>query len=255
MLRVLQKRKARLKWLLDKKVHGIWIGPPPVLVGDQELEPGDVLFCVPKQTRSKYDRLLSGLIQRASDGVYTHCGIYLGNTEVAHSIASGVRINSLREFEQSCRYTAVTRCPGMNERRARAIRFYARLCHRRNARYNFLGAMLLPFREYLWLQHCYRCIRREVYKVESRSKKIGGKGVLFCSEFVVQCFKACGYIPREHPMFKSHIWSPTGLAEENIFSLIGYRSSDGLQSVSKDDPFLGNCHYILKDSKDYRVAS
>jgi hypothetical protein len=255
MLRAFQKRKSRLKWLLDKKFDGIWIGSPPVLVGDQELEPGDVLFCVPKPGRSKYARWLRSLIQAASDGVYTHCGIYLGSEQVADSVTSGVRIISLDEFEQSFRYIAVTRCPGMNPKRARAIRLYARICHRRKARYNFFGAMLVPFREYYWLRHYYDCAFREFRKPESRSKKLGGKGVFFCSELVVQCFKACGYIPREHAIYKSHIWSPTALAEENIFTLVGYRSSEGLRAVSEGDPFLGGCHDVLKLSKDFDVAS
>jgi hypothetical protein len=83
---------------------------------------------------------------------------------------------------------------------------------------------------------------------ESRSRKRGGKGLFFCSEFIVQCFRACGYIPREHPMYASHIWSPIALAEENRFTLVGYQTSAGLRAVSRVDPFLGGCHYVLRRS-------
>jgi hypothetical protein len=251
MLKMFQIRKARLKWLLDRRFMGVWMGPLPRLLDKQELEPGDVLFCAPRLQRRKYARWISRLIQTSTDGVYTHCGVYLGFGRVADSNASGVRIVTLEEFEEHFRYLAVARCPGITSKRARAIRLYAHLCWSRGARYNFLGALLLPLREYYWLRHYYAYALRGARKPVSNFNKFRGKGLFFCSEFVVQCFKACGYIPQNDRSYQSHIWTPTGLAEENIFTLVGYRSTEGLQSVSKSDPFLGGCHYVLKHSNDY----
>lgn len=242
----MSKEKDKLYRASDRRMDGIWYGVQPSILEDAELQIGDVFFCAPHIKKG-------GLIQRSTAGIYTHCAIYIGNAQVADSTPRrGVYISSLSKFEKDYRYIAVTRCPGVwattndSESRKRdiktrkkAINRYVQICKNKAVCYNPLGALLVPFREWLW-------IKQQSWERNSRLDwllflipKRGGSGAMFCSEFIHRCFIACGYIDKTQEF--SHVLSPNALAEDKIFDFVGYRSSRRLDSVEEYDPFLGGC--------------
>ena len=185
------------------------------------------------------------LIQNLTDGTYVHCGIHVGDGQVVDIVRSGVRLTLLDRFLDDYNYCAVSRCPGMNVYRERAILRYAMLCVKKGVKYNYYDAALLPLREYRYIKSQYRIAFGKKYRPVRASVKWMPRNRMFCSEFVVQCFKASGYIEKDDKYSVSHMCSPNWLAEEKTFELVGYMSKLGLHAVDKKDPFLGSCGYIL----------
>lgn len=237
----IRRKQDRLKRITDRRFNGIWMGPPPELLDSTELLSGDVLFCgqINQDT-------LTQIIQNTTDGIYVHCGVYIGENKVAHAVGSGVSEIPLEKFVAGYSYVSVTRCPGANPKRSELIVEFAQRCIASEFRYNFIGAALSPLREYLSIRRRYGLLCNKKPKVRVISKRAKHpKKRYFCSEFVVQCYIECGYIPREEAYDEAGCWSPTGLAEENIFTLIGYMSTDGLAGVHPEDPHLHGNSWVL----------
>ncbi len=235
-----RRKKDLLKRRIDARSEMLWMGGNPKILKQCNLLVGDVLFC----GSAKKDKATT-LIQNMTDGSYVHCGIYIGKGQVSDITTTGAREVNLKEFYENYSYLAVARCPGINPLRQRAITRYAKLCIKKSVKYNWLGAALLPFSEYFYIKAQYRLVFGKKYKKPKASKKYLNKYRMFCSEFVVQCYKACGYIMKQDPYSISHKCSPTWLAEQNIFELIGYMSLEGLLGVDDNDPFLGGCSHVL----------
>ncbi|ALO42756.1 C40 family peptidase [Pseudoalteromonas phenolica] len=237
----IKRKKDSLKRRVDIRGDKIWMGPKPKPIDQSDLVIGDVLFCGSAES----DKATT-LIQNMTDGAYVHCGVYIGNGIVADIATSGARKIKFESFYENYSYLAIGRCPGISPPRQRAIIRYANLCIKNSVKYNWIGAILLPFYEYSYVKSQYRIALGKKYKEPTTYKKRLTKSRLFCSEFVVQCFKSCGYIMKSDPYSISHVCSPTWLAEENTFQLIGYMSSNGLLNVDDSDPFLGGCSYVLE---------
>lgn len=238
--RFIRRKQDNLKRSTDRRFEGLWMAPAPKLLDGQELLAGDVLFC----GQAKRDKRTE-LIQSTTDGVYVHCGIYVGDGTVIDAVGAGVREISLEQFVSAYAYIAVTRSPGANQKRSKKIVQFARRCANAKLRYNFIGAALVPLREYLNIKNHYnitarkRLIRKRLRQSETARRRY------FCSEFVVQCYIECGYIGKEQSYFRSECWSPTGLAEENLFELVGFMSIGGLGAVDPADPHIGGHPWVL----------
>jgi len=220
------------------------MGPPPELIDSTKLLSGDVLFC----GQTDQDPLTQ-IIQNTTDGIYVHCGVYIGDNKVAHAVAGGVTEIPLEKFVTSYSYISVTRCPGANSKRSDLIVDFAQRCIASEFRYNFIGAALSPLREYLSIRRRYSLLWNKKPKMRAVSKWAKRpKKRYFCSEFVVQCYIECGYIPQEEAYDDAGCWSPTGLAEESIFTLIGYMSPDGLEGVHPEDPYIYGSSWVLTPS-------
>jgi hypothetical protein len=73
--RLIRRPKDNLKRKTDCRYHGLFIGPPPELLTEDDFIPGDVLFCGQTDAGKKTD-----LIQNTTDGVYVHGALYLGES-------------------------------------------------------------------------------------------------------------------------------------------------------------------------------
>ena len=246
----INRKKGELYHNTDRRVDGLWLGDPPAIVSDMELQTGDVLFCSPHIRKG-------WLIQQSTAGVYTHCAIYIGDSQVADSTpCRGVSISPLSEFDKQYRYIAVARCPGIwtepndSENRQQEIKYrknaikrYVKICEGMKVRYNPIGALFVPFREWLWIkQSSWERNSKLDWLLFLFVTKRGGHGAMFCSEFVHRCFVACGHLNKEE---HSHLLSPNALSEDDTFGFVGYRSLGGLQLVNENDPFLDGCSYVL----------
>jgi len=246
LARLIGSSLNRWKWKQDRKVHGIWFGPPPRLLSEHDLLCGDVLFCGDTGP-SKPSRI----ILTASAGTYVHCGLYIGHGTVVDVVPDGIRAMPLDTFVASYSYVAATRCPGNEEFRTRrkAILKFARISLKGGVRgYNYFGAAISPVKELLDLRNLDKLWQRS--RKTSRLKAPRAKRS-FCAEFIVEAYMACGYIPREDRFLAASRRTPSGLAEENIFGLQGYMSTTGWAAVSPDDHFLGGCGWVLtKEGRD-----
>lgn len=230
------------KWRQDRKYRGLWIGPPPKLLFDQDLLCGDVLFCG-DDSHGK----LSRVIRTASAGCYVHCALYIGKGMVVDVVRSGIRKTPLNKFLSQYSYIAATRCPGNTESRARRkkISKYARMSMNGGVKgYNHFGAMLSPMKELFDLKNLgtlWRHSRRGGQTQNTLPKRT------FCSEFIVDVYVACKYIPADDPYLSSLRRTPSGLAEENIFHLLGYMSRTGWDGISPNDHFLAGEGWVLSE--------
>lgn len=239
--RWIRRKQDQLKRTTDRRYNGIWMGDAPELLNSQQLLAGDVLFCgQPRENGCK----LTEVIQNTTDGVYVHCGIYIGDGAVVDAVAKGVREITLEQFVSNYTYIAVTRCPGTNEKRSKAITQFARRCV--GLRYNRLGAAMVPLREYLnirWHYDLHNIGRERRFRKSQRTR--AARNGYFCSEFVVQCYIECGYIPEGQGYYDAKCWSPTGLAEDRFFELIGFMSVGGLMAVHPGDPHISGSAWVL----------
>lgn len=240
----IHKKQDYLKRSTDRRCEGIWIGPPPKLLSENDLLFGDVLFC----GGALRDKITS-IIQKLSDGPYTHCGVYFGNGEVIDVATSGIRKIKLEEFISNYEYVTVTRCPGLNtsnkrlyNERMEKIENFVLRCIKDNVKYDFKNAALSPLKEFKNIK-----LRYEIGGSDKKESSHQELRQYFCSQFVLACFKATGWIDEDSSYFEPKFWTPTGLAEENIFNFIGFMSENGLGSVSRLDPFLGGNPWVLTD--------
>lgn len=235
------KKQDNLKKTTDRRYKGLWMGDPPELLTREDLLAGDVLFC----GQAKHNKRTE-LIQKSTDGVYVHCGVYIGDGRVVDALGSGMRETSLERFVADYTYVAVTRSPGANQERSEKIVQFARRCVKSRLRYNLLGAMLVPLREYLNIRKHYLFYWKPGKRRHRKPtwKKTARRG-FFCSEFVVQCYVECGYIDDDQDYYHKGNWSPTGLAEENIFEFLGFMAAGGLEAVHPDDPHLAGNGWVL----------
>jgi len=232
------------KWRQDRKIHGIWIGDPPVLVSHTELLSGDVLFCGESASTKN-----GNPIRIASAGEYVHCALYVGDGQIVDVTPSGARSITIHDFLRIYSYLAVARCPGNIKyptRRDRIANFANDALNGEVSGYNFVGAGLVVFRELSDLRRFNKLWRKKRIKVQDQRQQ---RKRMFCSEFVVEAYIDCGYIPKNDPYLTSNRRTPSGLAEENVFEFIGYMSNHGWDGISENDHFLGGCSWILKQAK------
>lgn len=235
------RKQDDLKRTTDRRYKGLWMGDAPELLTREELLAGDVLFCGQAKQNKRTE-----LIQKTTDGVYVHCGIYVGDGRVVDSLGSGMRETSLEQFVADYTYITVTRSPGANKERSEKIVQFARRCVESRLRYNLLGAVLVPLLEYLNIRKHHLLFwkagkRRNKKPTWDKTTRRG----FFCSEFVVQCYVECGYIDDDQSYYRMENWSPTGLAEEHVFEFRGFMATEGLKAVHPDDPYLAGNAWVL----------
>jgi hypothetical protein len=213
----------------------------PELLSLNDLKFGDVLFC-----GSSINEKNTNLIQNTTDGSYVHCAIYIGDNKIVDVTTSGIRKRYINTFINDYSYVAITRCPGDNLSRKKAIEIFIDNAFKKQVKYNWFGALFSPIKEYINITWFYSKGTREEYHGPTLAKE-----KYFCSEFVVDCYKASGYIRTAKRYMISNKWTPTGLAEENIFGFIGYISNNGLKAVDHNDPFLGgNIHLLTEKGRE-----
>lgn len=240
----------RWKWRQDRKYRGIWIGPPPKLLSEQDLLCGDVLFCG-DGSHGKLPRL----IRSASAGGYVHCALYIGKGTVVDVVSSGIRETPFNKFLSQYSYIAATRCPGNSAFRTRRKKIwrFARASLTGGVRgYNYFGAVLSPARELFDLRSLDTLWKRSR---KAKHARVTPSKRSFCSEFIIDTYVACGYIPADDAYLSPSRRTPSGLAEENIFELMGYFSRTGWDGVSREDHFFAGAAWVLSEEGRTRLVN
>ncbi|KMV28322.1 hypothetical protein AB733_24415 [Photobacterium swingsii] len=203
----------------------------PQIITCDKIKPGDVLFCYqdPK-SESFFNKKKTKLIQSKTKGIYVHCGIYLGNDLVADAAGKFVRTIKLNEFIDSYSYIVVSRCEYVKEDKITKMIAYAYNCVENKIEYDLGGAINLPKKR---MEH-----RRFIWGNKPKPNIEKKNDKMFCSEFVLNCFKASGYISKDDKTYVAHMWSPTDLAHDDLLSFQGYIAINGIESIHRDDIFL-----------------
>ncbi|MBU5387313.1 hypothetical protein [Citrobacter cronae] len=217
----------------DRRFAGILLDPSqPKFLTVSELAPADVLFC-------SYDEndLTHGIISHGSSGDYVHVAIYVGDGKIVEAIKPGVIEDTLDNVISRYPYVAVCRCPGTEPTGLPGLSDkVVAFCKKHVALqtpYNLLGAIISPILELKELKKQSKWPRR----FTGKQKKRKPRNSFFCSEFVIQAFTYGGYISEE--IMDSAMYSPTALAEESDFWLIGYLGNlDMAEHIRKHDLFL-----------------
>jgi hypothetical protein len=215
-----------LKRLLDRRYKGLSIDPsPPKMLRLSQLQVADVLFC-----RGGKKHIPWQVISYGSSGCYVHVAIYAGNNQVVESTMDGVVQSPLTDLVNRYQYIVVTRCPGTTDNRDRQSSIIA-FCskHVQNkTKYDVVGASLSPLFELFDLAY-QRFMSRTIAFNWPRNKKR-----TFCSQFVLDAFVDCGYIPKDYYALAAR--SPTALAEDATFELIGFLSkTPNIEPLLADD--------------------
>lgn len=241
-----RKKQDNLKRLTSKRYAGGWMSTKPIICSENDLQIGDVLMCG-SATKSKN----SYLITNASDGVYVHCAIYVGDGMIVDMVVPKIRKISLYELSQDYSYLTVVRCFGINDERQKQILEFVECCLTKKIKYNYLGAVLSPLKEYQNFKYHYIQQKGDTYHKRYETKEISR---LFCSEFIVECFKNADYVQKNSRIFKSNNWTPTGLAEDNsVFEFIGFLGLTVLRFVDKSDPYLAGNEWVLTDDGQRQI--
>jgi len=221
------------KCKIDRRFAGILLDPSqPKFLTVSELAPADVLFCA-----SDDNELTHGIISHASSGDYVHVAIYTGDGKVVEAIKPGVVENTLTNVVTRYPYVAICRCPGAESNGLPGLRdkvvAFCKDHVEQQTPYNLLGAIISPILELRELKKQSKWPRR----FGEKQSKRGPMNSFFCSEFVIEAFTYGGYISTD--TMDPAKYSPTALAEENVFWLIGYLgNTDMVEHIRKNDLFL-----------------
>lgn len=224
------------KCVADRRFSGLLMDrSQPVFLAASDLAPADVLFCVGSEKC-----FLQRLISYGSSGDYVHVAVYTGDGKIVEAIKGGVVEGTLEQIVARYPYMAVGRCfgakpDGVPELSEKVVEFCNRHAEARTP-YNGFGAAKSPYLELKELRYQNRMKR------PSKRVPRGAKTALFCSELVVEAFVYGGYI--QEGSMDSSGYSPSALAEDCIFGLIGYLGSpDMAEHIRSRDYFLtGGIH-------------
>ncbi len=197
-----------LKRLLDRRYRGLQLAPSAILNFNQ-LQDADILFCSGGKNEIPWQ-----IIRYGSSGSYVHVAIYTGQGQVAESTTAGVIQSSLSELVNRYDYVAVTRCPGANSTVQSSVISFCQQQVSNKTKYSLAGAALSPIFELIDLafQHVKtRTIGFNWPRNRSRT---------FCSQFALDAFVPSGYIQENYYAMGAR--SPTALAEEACFELVGF---------------------------------
>lgn len=243
----IRKSQDKLKRKTLRRYIGLDLGIAEMICRESDLQVGDVILCAFSDNyKNTY------LISNSSDGVYVHCALYVGNGMIVDMVSPTIREISLYELSQDYRYLSVVRCYGINELRQAKIIEFAQSCLAKKVPYNNFGALLSPLKEYF----NYKVNYENQLNNKCNQKQ---KNRLFCSEFILECYKHCDYIQEDSWMCESEKWTPNGLAEDcGIFEFIGYLDNKidtpVFKLVDENDPFIAGNKSFLNDAGQKRRA-
>lgn len=215
-----------LKRLLGRRYQGLPVDTaPPQLLDPSQLRGADVLFCRGGEKHIPWQIISSG-----SSGSYVHVAIYIGQGQVAESTMEGVIQSSLASLVDRYKYVVVTRCAGAVSDPAvqSSVVAYCQDHAKKKTKYDLVGAVLSPIFELLDLAHQRIRVRSIDFNWPRRKDRT------FCSQFALDAFVPSGYIQGD--FYAMGARSPTALAEENLFDLVGFLSNDpNLYRLLSDD--------------------
>jgi hypothetical protein len=202
-----------------------------------DLLPGDILLY-----RSLRPNAVQKKISSATNSPYTHVAIYIGNNEIAESVAwpclIGVRKYPLERSIRGSACVGVLRTQlGFGGNRPDRLNDFIGAVIKGKKFYNLVAAHNFERDGKNYFDNQLEFIRTNYGKVSPREKFAAMS--FFCSGFVVACYSVVGIIgPTAQVAYPPEFFSPAGLYRDPTFGwLLGYLIPEG-GSIPGNDPLL-----------------
>ncbi len=189
----------------DKPTHSSPQWPINIRLQTLSSAPGNTLRVINESDLRSGDLLLSSSINATSVGIrlfstsaVSHVAIYIGNSEVAEAVGSGVQIVSLKDAEIHSDKIFALRMPGITQQDAKDIRQFAQ--QKTGRGYNYKGIIeMAPFmvtKQLCSLNPFSKEFRQQCVKglaaAQLSSPNASGSSY-FCSQFVIAAFEHTGH--------------------------------------------------------------
>ena len=207
-------------------VPGLKIGAYPGRLFQKDLLPGDVLVWFALDNGSK-DNKKHVVIREATEGAYSHVGIYLGDgisIDAGPDGVSSTQLSSLMAGFESCdvlRYRKLGKRIKIVLAKARSFEGYA---------YAKSDAYRMPFRRAAYRAKLYQRTPSRikeligVYFLKERLKSGSPKNQVYCSQMVIEAYGAAGIYADD--VVRSAAISPNDLIENGEFEYMGFISNN-----------------------------
>lgn len=203
-----------------------------------DVRSGDILFC--RRRRNVPEKSISNVIESFTGGYYTHCAIYIGNSEIIHATSPIVVKDSIQKLLDDYLYIVICRINSIEPEKVERMNNFA--LEMQGCKYNALGAILSPFKEYRYIIKP-NLGKTNIFRKVMCKPKIPKK--FFCSQLVLESLRNSGILSDDELFmhyWQSSNWTPTGFAKYgygNTFCLIGYLVNDK-QELDGNDFFMSN---------------
>jgi len=228
----------------DRRYKGIWISDAPSLLAQSDLKEGDILFG---------GNLKRNVITHTTSSPLSHCGVLItidGQSKVFEALRSGVQTNSIEHFMQRYSYVSVFNFPSLPRGHLDRARCFALCCLNTPTRYAKFKAVLLPILEYVHQRRHWYYLSTPDLRTLPRSVR---KTHYFCSELVLDFFREAGISGLDKAYYRSSVWTPGMLVEDNIFTFVGYLASS-YEAINPNDPILCGCGHLLQRWEKARLV-
>lgn len=204
-------------------VPGLKIGPYPGKLELANLVPGDVLVWYESMGGKPHD-----LIREATQGPYTHVGIYIGDGQSIDAGPQGVERVAVTDLINHFEVGDVMRYEGLQPYRlemavAKALTF-------EGFRYAWLDAIGMAIRRLVFLQEVWALRKPRWTLIGPMGKKLIARrkikgppiNAIYCSQMVIEAYAEAIAIPYDWVV--SGVFSPNDLLLQNIFQYQGFLS-------------------------------
>ncbi|MCK4742900.1 MAG: hypothetical protein KAT25_03695 [Sulfuriflexus sp.] len=198
---------------------------------------GDIILCY---GGGKKDIIAKG-IEKITGSKYKHAAICLDTKNAAESGMSGVKKESIKNIIQRYGHVAIFRQPdAWGQDRINALNLFIDKAIETGARYNLKGIRLFSKNKN---EHNGTMSQKldSYFKGELEPGAIE-KGNYFCSELVVNCLTATGFItPSAAVLYKGDTFSPVDLGKDPTFgTFLGFIISENDYQILETDDFYYN---------------
>ena len=202
---------------------------------------GDILLCY----NDRKSDVIGYAIDKVTGSRYAHAAIYLGKGLVLEStVIEGVAEIRVQDFLKRYEHIAVFRQPdAWNGENLELLSKFSKKVLESGAKYNLSGVAKYVRVE---TKHQKNVMRElELFFVGKSVPLPTLKKKYFCSELVVDCFVAVGFImPSTAIFYRSDTFSPVKLANDATFgTFVGYASCNKDHEISEDDEFYNRATF------------
>lgn len=207
-------------------VPGLKLGPYPGRLFQKDLLPGDVLVWFSLDNGSKNSKK-HVVISEATEGAYTHVGIYLGGGISIDAGPDGVKRTQLSSLMAGFESGDVLRYRKLDKRIKIVL---AKACSFEGYAYAKSDANRMPFRRAAYRAKQYQRTPSSikeligVYFLKERLKSGPPQNQVYCSQMVIEAYGAAGIY--DDDVVRSAAISPNDLIENGEFEYMGFISNN-----------------------------
>lgn len=206
-------------------VPGLKFDDYPGRLSMKDLCPGDVLVWFALDNASKNDKTHAG-IREATEGAYSHVGIYLGDGISIDAGPDGVAKGPVGDLLAAFETGDVLRYRGLGQRVNTVL---TKACSFEHYAYAKSDAYGMPFRRAAFRakQHQRKPWRIKeligVFLLNKRLKSEPPQGEIYCSQMVIEAYGAVNIYSEDQ--IRSAAMSPNDFIENNEFEYMGFISN------------------------------